>query len=63
MVQLEELEGKFSEFDDFINQITTKREEIYNAFENRKQNLVERKNKRANTLQQAGERILNAVKK
>ncbi len=62
MVQLEELEGKFSEFDEFIEKISQKREEIYNAFESRKINLIEARNKRANTLMQAADRILNAVK-
>ncbi len=61
MVQLEELEGKFSEFDDFLDKITTKREEIYNSFESKKISLVEARNKRANTLQQSAERILKAI--
>ncbi len=62
MVQLEELEGKFVEFDEFIGQITEKREEIYNAFETRKLNLIEAQNRRAASLQSAAERILNGVK-
>lgn len=61
MIQLEELEGKFAEFDEFALQISEKREEIYNAFENRKIQLVEEQNRRANTLLQSAERILNAV--
>ena len=62
MVQLEELEGKFVEFDEFIGQLTEKREEVYNAFETRKLNLVEARNRRAASLQSAAERILNGVK-
>ncbi len=62
MVQIEELEGKFSEFDDYIEQLTTKREEIYNAFESRKQQLLEKKSKRANTLIKSAERILSGIK-
>ncbi|MDN5200122.1 DNA repair ATPase [Fulvivirgaceae bacterium BMA10] len=62
MVQLEELEGKFSEFDEFIEKITIKREEIYNAFESKKVNLIENRNRRANNLLQAADRILNAAK-
>ncbi|TLX72623.1 AAA family ATPase [Labilibacter sediminis] len=62
MVQIEELEGKFSEFDDFIDKITTKREEIYNSFESKKISLVESRNKRANTLFQSSERILKAIR-
>lgn len=61
MVQLEELEGKFSEFDEFIEKITIKREEVYDAFETRKVNLVETRNRRASSLYQAAERILKAV--
>ncbi|MTI21640.1 AAA family ATPase [Fulvivirga sp. RKSG066] len=61
MVQLEELEGKFSEFDDFVEKISEKREEIYNAFEARKVALVEAKNKRANNLMQSATRILGAA--
>lgn len=62
MVQLEELEGKFVEFDEFITQLTDKREEVYNAFETRKLNLLEARNRRAAALQSAAERILNGVK-
>ncbi len=61
MVQLEELEGRFSEFDEYVDQLSIKRDEIYNAFESRKLSLTEARNKRANTLQQAAERILKAV--
>ncbi len=61
MVQLEELETKFSEFDEFIEQITIKREEVYNAFEAKKVSLIESRNKRANALQQSADRILKSV--
>ncbi|WP_075591367.1 DNA repair ATPase [Labilibacter marinus] len=61
MVQIEELEGKFSEFDEFIDKISTKRDEIYNSFESKKISLVEARNKRANTLFQSSERILKAI--
>lgn len=62
MVQLEELEGKFSEFDEYITLISEKREEVYNAFESRKIALIESRNKRATTLQQSAERILKGIK-
>ncbi|WP_181304014.1 DNA repair ATPase [Rufibacter sp. XAAS-G3-1] len=61
MVQLEELEGRFSEFDAFLEIIADKREEIYSAFESKKVVLQEARNKRATTLQQAADRILKAV--
>ncbi|QNF32729.1 DNA repair ATPase [Adhaeribacter swui] len=61
MVQLEELEGKFTDFDEFTDQISHKREEIYSAFESRKAALQEAQNKRATNLQQTAERILKAM--
>ncbi|MEW4490770.1 DNA repair ATPase [Thalassoglobus sp. JC818] len=62
MVQLEELEGKFAEFDEFILQLTEKREEIASAFESRRMLLVEKRNRRANALADAADRILKGVK-
>jgi MoxR-like ATPase len=61
MVQLEELEGKFTEFEEFTEKITEKREEIYNAFESKKLSLVEARNKRATSLLQSAERILKGI--
>lgn len=62
IVQVEELEGKFSEFDEFLEVISAKREEIYNAFEARKLYLTEQRNKKANQLFQAAERVLGAIR-
>ncbi|MCA9121811.1 MAG: DNA repair ATPase [Planctomycetaceae bacterium] len=62
MIQLEELEGRFAEFDEFILQLTEKREEIYTAFENRRLALIEARNQRANTLMSAADRILKGIK-
>ncbi|MEM7374288.1 MAG: DNA repair ATPase [Bacteroidota bacterium] len=61
MVQLEELEGKFTEYEEFVLQLSEKREEIYNAFESRKLSLLESRNKRANALMSAAERILKGM--
>ncbi|WP_400190445.1 DNA repair ATPase [Hymenobacter sp. B81] len=61
MVQLEELEGKFPEFDQFLSQLATRREEAYEAFEARKQSLVAARNQRASALLQSAERMLKAV--
>ncbi len=62
MIQIEELEGRFAEFDEFVLQLTEKREEIYNAFETRKLALIEARNKRANSLMAAAGRILKGIK-
>ncbi len=62
MVQLEELEGKFSEFDDYVEELSAKREEIYEAFESRKQSLLEKRNRRSNQLVKSAERILSGIR-
>ncbi|MCP5548021.1 MAG: DNA repair ATPase [Akkermansiaceae bacterium] len=62
MVQVEELEGKFSEFDEYIEQLTTRREEIYDAFEGRRTQLMEARQKRAGALFKSAERILNGIR-
>ncbi|WP_290476652.1 DNA repair ATPase [Leeuwenhoekiella sp. UBA1003] len=62
-IQLEELEGKFADFEEFVTRIIEKREEVYAAFEARKNALVEKRNKKALALQNASERILKGVVK
>lgn len=62
MVQLEELEGRFAEFDEFVLQLTEKREEIYSAFDNKKLQLQETRNRRASALMSAAERILGGIR-
>ena len=62
MVQVEELEGKFAEFDEFIVQLAEKREEIYAAFDAKKLQLVEARNKRATALMQAADRIIKGIR-
>jgi hypothetical protein len=61
MVQLEEMEGRFAEFDEFVSRLTEKREELYNAFETRKVQLVEARNRRTETLGSAADRILTGI--
>ncbi|GAB4423393.1 MAG: DNA repair ATPase [Bacteroidia bacterium] len=61
MVQVEELEGKFSEYDDFVVQLATQRDEFYNAFEARRLQLLETRNKRADGLMRAADRILKGI--
>lgn len=61
MVQLEALESRFADFDEFIVELATKREELYNAFESRKVQLTEQRNRRATALMTAAERILRGI--
>lgn len=63
VIQLEELEGRFADFDDFITTIIEKREEVYNAFETRKLSIIEARNKKASSLENAAKRILKGVTK
>ena len=61
MVQLQEMESRFSEFDIFLAKLTEKREEIYEIFEGRKQQLVEERQRKASTLATAAEKILSGI--
>ena len=63
MLQLEELDARFSEFDDFLDQLATKREEVYEALSSKKQSLLDARQRRAQRLMQAAERILGGVKR
>ena len=49
-VQLEELEAKFSEFDEFIGDLAAKREEVYEAFGQKKQQLLDERQRRVQNL-------------
>lgn len=60
-VQLETLESKFADFEDFVVQLAEKREEIYNAFESRKVQLTAELNRRTSGLMAAAERILKGI--
>ena len=60
-VQIEELEGRFSDFDEFTIPLTEKRTEIYEAFESRKLQLVEARSKKAGALMMSAERILKVI--
>lgn len=60
-VQLEELEARFGEFDQFLADLAGKREEVLEVFEARKRSLLEDRNRRAQNLMKAAERILSGV--
>ena len=62
LVQLEEIEGRFAGFDEFIGEISSKREEVHGAFQSRRQSLVEARGKRCQALGQSAERILASLR-
>ncbi|WP_051800147.1 DNA repair ATPase [Catenuloplanes japonicus] len=61
MLQLENLESRFSDFDDFLAQLSTKRTDVYEAFSSRKQALLDDRSRRADRLVDSAERILGSV--
>lgn len=61
IVQLEELESKFSEIDDFTLKIADKRDEVIKAFNSRREYLVNQLNKKATSLEQIGLRVLKNI--
>jgi hypothetical protein len=62
MVQVEELEARFADFEEFVAQLADRRSAIAGAFEAKKLELVEARNRRANGLLSAAERILKGIK-
>ncbi len=61
LLQLEEMEGRFGEHDQFAADLAGKREEIYEAFETRKQQLLDAQQRRSQNLAKAAERILQGL--
>ncbi len=61
LIQLEELEGQFSEHDEFLADIISKRDEVYETFESHKQSLIAERQRRAQNLLDAAERILTSI--
>ena len=63
LVQVEELEGRFSEFEPFLVRLADVRGEAYEAFETRKTSLVEQRSRRAEALVAAAQRILGGIER
>lgn len=68
LVQLEELESQFADpesgsGDQFLADIISKREEIYETFENHKQQLLDVRNRKAQNLGDGALRMLESIKK
>ena len=61
MLTVENLETRFADFDDFLEQLDEKRNDIYEAFSSRKQNLLDEAARRAENLAASADRILEAV--
>ncbi|MDT0305161.1 DNA repair ATPase [Streptomonospora wellingtoniae] len=61
MLQMENLESRFAEFDDFLGELAAKRDEVYEAFSARKQALLDERARRAARLVESAERVLSTV--
>jgi MoxR-like ATPase len=61
LVQLENLESRFAEFDDFLGELADKRTEVYEAFSARKQTLADARSRRAERLVGSATRVLETV--
>ncbi|MEA2746396.1 MAG: hypothetical protein QOI41_539 [Myxococcales bacterium] len=61
LLSLEELEGKFGEFDEFTGDLAQKREEVNDAIGAKRQQLLDERHRRAQNLMNAAERIVSGV--
>jgi len=63
MLQLEDLEGRFGEYDDFLDQLNQKREDISKSISAKKQTLLEARQRRVQQLMGSAERILEGLQR
>ncbi|MBC2904738.1 DNA repair ATPase [Streptomyces cupreus] len=61
LVQVENLETRFAEFDDFLAELADKRDEVHEAFSSRKQTLADTRARRAERLADSAARVLRTV--
>ncbi|HYE74226.1 MAG TPA: AAA family ATPase, partial [Blastocatellia bacterium] len=63
MNQLQELESQFGQHDQFLTDILAKREEVFETFESHKQQLLDERQRKAQSLHDAAKRIIDGVKR
>jgi hypothetical protein len=61
LVQVENLESRFAEFDDFLGELADKRDEVHDAFSARRQTLADARARRAERLADSARRVLQTV--
>ncbi|MGW0844625.1 DNA repair ATPase [Streptomyces sp. NPDC002787] len=61
LVQVENLESRFAEFDDFLGELADKRDEVHEAFSARKETLADARARRAERLADSATRVLQTV--
>ncbi|TYK53634.1 AAA family ATPase [Actinomadura decatromicini] len=63
LLQVEALESRFADFDDFLAELEAKRTDLYEAFSARKQALLDERARRADRLAGSADRILSSVRR
>ncbi|MGW0734269.1 DNA repair ATPase [Streptomyces sp. NPDC002851] len=63
LLQVENLESRFAEFDDFLDELGAKRGEVYEAFSARKQTLEDARARHAERLADSASRVLDTVRR
>lgn len=63
MNQLQELESSFGQYDQFLPDIISKREEVFETFESHKQQLLDERQRKAQVIHDAATRIIDGVKR
>ncbi len=61
LIQIEEMESRFGDFEDFFSDIADKREMVVDAFESRKNVINEELGRKRQSLFQSGKRILQSI--
>ncbi|MER6567416.1 DNA repair ATPase [Streptomyces sp. NPDC001093] len=61
LARLEDLDGRFAEFDDFLTELADRRTELYETFAARKQSLADARARRAEQLALSAGRMLESV--
>ncbi|MEU6771752.1 DNA repair ATPase [Streptomyces sp. NPDC046759] len=61
LARVEDLDGRFAEFDDFLAELDGRRTEVYEAFAARKQSLADARARRAEQLAESAGRMLRTV--
>ncbi|WP_329272478.1 DNA repair ATPase [Streptomyces pseudovenezuelae] len=61
LVQVENLEARFAEFEDFLGELADKRDEVHEAFSARQQTLADARARRAERLADSAGRVLQTV--
>jgi len=63
LVQIEELESQFSAYEQFLADIISKRDEIYEIFESHKQQLLDEQQRKAQSIADAAQRAIKSIER